>query len=651
MSGRTAVRTRFSPRGATPRPAHLREIADAIPHSAWLADSDGEVEHLNSQGCEYAGVWPDATEGWDCLSLVHPDDADRVQRAWMDAVRTESLFELECRLRRADGAFRWHSVAGLPLRDGDGQIVKWFGTATDIDDQKHREDQLRRAERESAALEALQLAAPVGFGFVDRELRWVRVNEALASFSGAPVEEHLGRTVAEMMPAVWPQLSPVCRHVLETWQPVLNRHIVGEAAAATPGAQTWLTSCYPVRVEGKVIGLGIVVVDITDQRAQADQFHAVVMATMAEGLYTADSEGRFTFLNAAAERMLGWSEQELHGKPVHATIHLQQPDGGPLPDEERELLDARSEGQTVHAADDAYERKDGSIFPVAYSATPLLGGTEASGLVVVFRDTSEEKTERRRAKRELDALTWVGRTRDALDEGRLILYSQPIIPLGEGAPSEELLLRMVGREGEIIRPATFLPAAEKYGLIGEIDQRVVTQAAQLAASGRRVQANLSALSICRLDLLPVIERALGEAGANPSDLVFEITETALMEDVEAGEAFARGVTDIGCDLALDDFGTGYGSFTRLKKLPIKYLKIDIEFVRDLVSSTGDRHVIEAIVGLAKGFGQQTIAEGVEDAETLRLLGDSGVDFAQGYHLGRPVPLTEITAREGGREAA
>jgi EAL domain-containing protein (putative c-di-GMP-specific phosphodiesterase class I) len=111
-----------------------------------------------------------------------------------------------------------------------------------------------------------------------------------------------------------------------------------------------------------------------------------------------------------------------------------------------------------------------------------------------------------------------------------------------------------------------------------------------------------------------------------------------MRDFEAGETFARGVADLGCDLALDDFGTGYGSFTRLKRLPATYLKIDIEFVRDLVSSSGSRHVIEAITDLAGRFGQQTIAEGVEDCETLDLLRDTGVDFAQGYHLGHPAPL-------------
>jgi PAS domain S-box-containing protein len=518
-------------RASSARHDDVRAIAEAIPHVVWIAGPDGAVEYLNGRGRAYTGFPPDATRDLDWTDLMHPDDAAHARLAWAEGGRTQSAFELECRIRRADGAFRCHSVGSSPMLDLDGRIVSWIGTATDIDDRKRTEDRLRRAERE------------------------------------------------------------------------------------------------------------------------ADEFRSVVMANMAEGVYTLDGEGRFTFLNAAAERMLGWSEQELRGKPVHATIHFQHPDGSPLPDEERELLLARSERRAVHVADDAFTRKDGSIFPVAYSATPLLGAADPGGLVVVFRDTTEERAEREEGKRRLDALTWVGRTRDALEEGRLILYSQPIVPLGGGEPSEELLLRMIGREGQVIRPANFLPAAEKYGLIGEIDQRVVTQAACLAASGRRVQANLSALSISGLDLLPLIECAVSDAGADPSDLVFEITETALMEDAEAGEAFARGVADIGCDLALDDFGTGYGSFTRLKRLPIKYLKIDMEFVRNLASSPDNRHIIEAIISLARGLGQQTIAEGVEDRETLALLAESGVDFAQGYHLGRPAPLTGIAASLAGSGGA
>jgi EAL domain-containing protein (putative c-di-GMP-specific phosphodiesterase class I) len=250
----------------------------------------------------------------------------------------------------------------------------------------------------------------------------------------------------------------------------------------------------------------------------------------------------------------------------------------------------------------------------------------------VFRDFTEEKAARLRVKRELAGVTWVGRVREALDEERFVLYSQPIIPLTGGQPSEEVLLRMVASDGEVIPPGAFLPVAEKYGLITEIDQWVAKQAVRLAATGRHVSVNLSTESIVSLDLVAMIDREMGEAGADPANLVFEITETALMRDSAKGEAFACGVVDLGCSVALDDFGTGFGTFTHVKKLPIRYLKIDIEFVRDLVASSANQHVGKAIVNLAHGFGCQTVAEDVEDGQALALLQDYGVDFAQGYYL-------------------
>ena len=237
--------------------------------------------------------------------------------------------------------------------------------------------------------------------------------------------------------------------------------------------------------------------------------------------------------------------------------------------------------------------------------------------------------------RELAALTWIGRIREALDEDRLVLFSQPIVPLAGGHPSEELLLRMVGRNGEFIAPGAFLDVAEKYGLVTEIDQWVIKQAISRAAQGHHVGVNLSAESIVTMDLVALIELEIQQGDIDPSNLVFEITETALMRDMHKGEAFARGVVELGCALALDDFGTGFGTFTYLKKLPISYLKIDIEFVRDLVTSTANQHVVKAIVNLAQGFGCQTIAEGVEDEATLKLLREFGVDFGQGFYIGRP----------------
>jgi PAS domain S-box-containing protein len=439
-----------------------------------------------------------------------------------------------------------------------------------------------------------------------------------------------------MVPDLWAQMEHVYRRVLETGEPATNIEIERQRHGE-PDFRHWLASYYPVRVDGDVLGVGIIVTDITE-RQEAEHFRAAVMDTMVEGLYALDDQGRLTFMNSAASKLLGWSEEELRGKPMHAAIHFQHADGSPYADDECELLKVRVQGRPVRMVHDAFTCKDGTIFPVAYSAAPLMSGTHVRGVVVVFRDTSVEHAEQDRARRELDTLAWVGRIQDALDQDRFVLYSQPIVPLAGGQPSQELLLRMRGQGGEIIAPGSFLPVAEKYRQIGEIDRWVIGEAVRLPAGGLRVEANISAASIGNLDLLSLIERQLRAAGADPSNLVFEITETALMADVEAGTAFAHGLAGIGCQLALDDFGTGFGSFTYLKTVPVTYLKIDIDFVRDLGSNPANQHLVRAIVGLADGFGYKTIAEGVEDAETLALLTDYGVDFAQGFYLGRPAPI-------------
>jgi EAL domain-containing protein (putative c-di-GMP-specific phosphodiesterase class I) len=199
---------------------------------------------------------------------------------------------------------------------------------------------------------------------------------------------------------------------------------------------------------------------------------------------------------------------------------------------------------------------------------------------------------------------------------------------------------MISRTGEVIPPGAFLPVAEKYGLITEIDRWVVVQAIRLAASGRRVEANLSAATVGSLDILPLIEDELIATGADPANVTFEITETSLMRDIEVGEQFTKALADLGCGVALDDFGTGYGSFTYLKRLLIRYLKIDIDFVRELLTSEANQALVRAIVGMAKAFNLQTVAEGVEDQETWDFLRQEGVDFGQGFHFGRPAPISD-----------
>jgi diguanylate cyclase (GGDEF)-like protein/PAS domain S-box-containing protein len=235
---------------------------------------------------------------------------------------------------------------------------------------------------------------------------------------------------------------------------------------------------------------------------------------------------------------------------------------------------------------------------------------------------------------------WSVRIREALDQGRFVLHSQPIVELASGSVAqEELLLRMVDRAGELIPPLAFLPTAEKCGLITEIDQWVITQAAKIAARGPAVAVNLSATSAGDPGVLDLIERELHHHGTDPGKLVFEITETALMQNLDRARLFAERLVALGCRFALDDFGTGYASFTYLKRLPVQYLKIDIDFVRELSHNLQDMSVVRAIVGLAGDFGQRTIAEGIEDEQTANALRGLNVSFGQGYLYGRPSPIS------------
>jgi diguanylate cyclase (GGDEF)-like protein/PAS domain S-box-containing protein len=235
-------------------------------------------------------------------------------------------------------------------------------------------------------------------------------------------------------------------------------------------------------------------------------------------------------------------------------------------------------------------------------------------------------------------MTWVDEIRAAIDENRLELHSQPILNLKTGAiAQEELLVRMRSRDGDLIPPGAFIPTAERFGLINEIDRWVVGQGVQLARDGRCIEVNVSAHSLGDRELTRLVAGGVS-AGAPAENIVLEITETAAAANYDEAREFAERLGRLGCGFALDDFGTGFGSFSYLKHVPVGYLKIDMEFVRNIAHDTTDQRVVQAIVSIAKGFGQKTIAEGVEDSAALEFLRAYDVDFAQGYAIGRPEPL-------------
>lgn len=297
-----------------------------------------------------------------------------------------------------------------------------------------------------------------------------------------------------------------------------------------------------------------------------------------------------------------------------------------------------------HAQQKRLVRPDGTMTWISLTLSALRD--PSGGVVGLFGqviDISDQKAREQRLTEQVEEVSWIGRIRDALDEDRFVLHAQPIVDLTTGdTVQHELLIRMIERDGRLVSPGEFLPTAEKFGLITAIDRWVIEQGARVAAGSGPVAINLSGASIGNPEILATIERAIAASGAPPGNLVFEITETALMENLDRGELFAEQLIRLGCHLALDDFGTGFCSFTYLKRIHAEHLKIDIEFVRDLAHSERDQHVVTAIVALAAGFGQQTTAEGVEDEETMTVLRQLGVTHAQGYHIGGPGPVADLT---------
>jgi diguanylate cyclase (GGDEF)-like protein/PAS domain S-box-containing protein len=244
-------------------------------------------------------------------------------------------------------------------------------------------------------------------------------------------------------------------------------------------------------------------------------------------------------------------------------------------------------------------------------------------------------------------VTWAERVRRAVQGGLFKLYCQPIVDLATDSTSQwELLLRLPGEGGELILPAQFLYTAERSGLILAVDRWVLRQAMQLIADRRdagrevRLEVNLSGRSVGDPELLVLIESELKARAIDPASLVLEVTETAAIANMDRARNFATRLQALGCGFALDDFGAGFGSFYYLKHIPFDYVKIDGEFIRNLPTSSTDQLILDSIVQMSKGLGTRTIAEFVGDHETVKLLKEHGVDYAQGYHLGKPRPISE-----------
>lgn len=287
------------------------------------------------------------------------------------------------------------------------------------------------------------------------------------------------------------------------------------------------------------------------------------------------------------------------------------------------------------------------------SLSEILGAADAAcyaakekGRNRVHVQEPNDKTVQRR----ISEMRLVLDTKHALSENRMRLYQQAIVPTaapGDGLLRFEVLVRMQDWDGEIVSPAVFLPAVERYNLSGDVDRWVVTHFLQWVArtpgAGERLahaSINLSGNSIGDPKLLHFLCTVLDDQDVPGDRLCFEVTETAAVRNLAAARSFIATLKERGCKFALDDFGSGLSSFGYLKNLPVDFVKIDGMFVRGLRNDRTDRAIVRSINEVAHSMGLQTVAEFVEDEATLHIVRDLAIDYAQGFALGRPTPMED-----------
>jgi PAS domain S-box-containing protein len=483
--------------------------------------------------------------------------------------------------------------------------------------------------------------APRGMSVADLDGRWLRINDAYCGMLGYESGELLGMSFRDVT------------HPDDVGE---DREFV--AAAMAGGPESLDREKRYVRKDGSILwsrvraelirddaGEPLYFVshldDITERRAAQDllrdserTLRSVIENTPAI-ICVKGRDHRYTLVNREFEQWCGASSDEIVG---HSAVEM--PWGYLVAGGWGKDQSVLEDGETIQ--EDETILRDGQERVYLTTRFPLLDENgDIHAVCAASTDITERRLEEssRRERLQCSELIY-----SALAQDRFLLYAQPIVKLASMQPvGVELLIRMRKASGgeDLLAPAQFLPAAERFDLIQVVDAWVIDRAIELAVAGHRVTVNVSAKTISDSRQVDRIEQAVLVSNAPAKNLVFEITETAVADNLDAARAFAMRLRKHGCAIALDDFGVGHGSFTYLRHLPIDYLKIDMQFVRDLLSDEEDLQVVQAIVGVARQFKIETIAEGVEDQVTLEELHRIGVDYAQGYWTGRPVPLPKL----------
>ena len=638
--------------------------------------------------------------GTDFLKLVHPEDRPNLERALLRLLRAEDEnLEIEIRCLSPRGEVRWLAERAVAMRGEDGHVHRVIGGAHDITERKIAENALFQ-EKERAFV----TLASIADGVIRTDARGIidYLNPVAQKLTGWTLEEAYGQAAGVVYRVIDEEtgkkvLDPV-HHCLEERREVA---FLGQRLLVRRDGSTFPIhdSAAPIRSQdGKVTGSILVFKDLTQVRRAEDEMEHLASHDPLTGLINRreferelrqtlqakDGRGTkhalcqldldaFKLVNETCGHTAGDQlirkiasviEERVRQQDVLARLGGDEfgilfRDCSPEEAEQR----AKEIGEAIHSFRFHWggrtftNRVSGGLAPLSTShsgADALLSAADAAcfvakdkggGSIHIYQPGDREIAER------YGEMQWISRLQKALDEDRFRLYHQIIKPLGASEsepPLSELFIRLIDEEGKLVYPGSFIPAAERYGLIPTIDRWVLRTALRLLADGgngampanSRFAINLSGLSLGADGFLDFVVDELDRTRIPPERVFFEITETSAIANLPMAIRFISVLKGMGCRFVLDDFGQGLSSFGYLKNLPLDFLKIDGGFVREMVADPIQAALVASIHEIGAVMGLRTIAESVEDEATLEALRQIGVDYVQGYLFQRPRPLSE-----------